>query len=462
MPTPSVSLPVLPRDGLMRLTPTDVSQFVRLEQCERYLRFRLAERAGQKFMEEYHVTPQRITPLLSLSGSTFEEGVEADLGKRFAGVQYAAKYSLDHNRPANNAEVVAEARKLAPGQSVLLFQVRLEAELHGWRLRGDVDLMRLERLADGPLHILIGDMKSTTEAKVEHRLQVAFYRLMLEHILTGGGIDHATIQTGILFRPPADPTPDEEEETKPLREAALLVFGLDGSLLEVVANPDAYLQSAHDLVLGRDSIARKLAQAPFEAIPYSLSFKCDGCLYNEFCMKWSAEREDLSLLPYMTGTDKEALRRVGVTTVQALAALKDFAPSTDCKRSNELVAAPGREAQVKRIAATWPVGPRLDELVHRARSFRRSVRKDGTQALSYVPGKGNSSLPVSKPDLNPNLVTIYLDAQQDYLVGRVYLLGALVVACKGGSLVARRARGPPDGRPARRGGKGAATLPELD
>jgi hypothetical protein len=30
-----------------------VSQFVRLEQCERFLRFRLAERAGQKFMEEW-------------------------------------------------------------------------------------------------------------------------------------------------------------------------------------------------------------------------------------------------------------------------------------------------------------------------------------------------------------------------------------------------------------------------
>ena len=106
-------------------------------------------------------------------------------------------------------------------------------------------------------------------------------------------------------------------------------------------------------------------------------------------MKWSAEKEDLSLLPYMTGTDKEAMRRVGVTTVQSLATLKDFVP--DRRQDAELVPAPGREAQVKQIAATWPVGPRLDELIHRARSFRRSVRKDGTQALSYIPGKGNSS-----------------------------------------------------------------------
>ena len=82
MTTANVSLPVLPASRPMRLTPTDVTQFVRLEQCERFLRFRLAERAGQNFMEEYDVIPQRITPLLSLSGHTFEEGIEADLAKR--------------------------------------------------------------------------------------------------------------------------------------------------------------------------------------------------------------------------------------------------------------------------------------------------------------------------------------------------------------------------------------------
>src|SRR5437588_5252482 len=109
MPTAAISLPVIPSSQTARLTPTDVSQFVRLEQCERYLRFRLAERAGQKFMEEYDVIPQRITPLLSLSGHIFEEGIESDLGKRFRTVQYAAKYSMDHNRPSNNQEVIAEA-----------------------------------------------------------------------------------------------------------------------------------------------------------------------------------------------------------------------------------------------------------------------------------------------------------------------------------------------------------------
>src|ERR1700736_6231789 len=105
MSSATVSLPILPSSRPVRLTPTDVTQFVRLEQCERYLRFRLAERAGQNFMEEYGVTPQGITPLLSLSGHEFEEGIERALGSHFRTVQYAAKASQDHNRPDNNREV---------------------------------------------------------------------------------------------------------------------------------------------------------------------------------------------------------------------------------------------------------------------------------------------------------------------------------------------------------------------
>src|SRR3954469_6210919 len=163
MPTASTSLPVLPNSRPLRLTPTDISQFVRLEQCERFLRFRLAERAGQKFMEWYDVNPQRITPLLTLSGRSFEDGIEGELGKRFQCVHFAKKQGA-HDRPSNNAEVAKAAHELAPGSTALLFQSRLAAELDGWRVRGDADLIRLDRSEDGKLRILIADLKSTAEA----------------------------------------------------------------------------------------------------------------------------------------------------------------------------------------------------------------------------------------------------------------------------------------------------------
>ena len=96
----------------------------------------MADRAGQDFMKEYDVIVQRITPLLSLSGSTFEDDIEADLAKRVATLNYAVKYAKAHNRPDNNKEVIEEAQKLAPGKAILLFQSRFEVELLGWRLRG--------------------------------------------------------------------------------------------------------------------------------------------------------------------------------------------------------------------------------------------------------------------------------------------------------------------------------------
>lgn len=458
----AVSLPVLTPTPArpQRVTPTDVSQFVRLEQCERFLRLRLSERAGLPFMEQYGVTPQRITPLLSLSGKTFEEGVEADLGGRFRSVHYAEKHAGDHNRPANTADLLAEVAQLKAGEVVVLFQTRLEATLGAWQVRGDVDLIRFERAGDGRLHTLVADMKSTAEAKVEHRLQVAFYHAMLDRILADAGVTGTVIQTGILFRTPADPTTEEAVEViPPLREAAEKWFGLKGVLLEVVADPDAYLRSVGDLVTGPDSTALRVAQAPFADVPFCLSFKCDGCLYNEFCLKDAAEREDLSLLPYMTGVEKEALRRTGVTTIQALASLKDFtAPDpTTPGRKADLVPAPGHEPTVRRIASTWPVGPRLDELVHRAKSFRRSAKKDGTPALGFIPDTGSTTLPATGPNLNPNLVRVFIDAQHDYLNDRVYLLGALVVGCKAGvpdparrRAVVRMTDGPPEAAAAER------------
>lgn len=432
MPVNSISLPVLPEDQPIRITPTVVSQFVRAEQCERFLRFSLAERAKQQFMQEYDVVPQRIPPLFTYSGQHFEESTEDALKDSYRIVNFASLYGATPNRASNADEVVQIASKLNPHETVILLQVRLIVVLQGWEFRGDIDLVRLHRQMDGTLQILICDMKSSTKVKVEHRLQVAFYRLMLEQVFRNAQIDHEPIQLGILFRQPVDPSEEEKLEMEPYQKAATVTLSLKDALLEVINDPEGYLQSARDLVLADDSVARRVAQTPFEEVPYCLSFKCDGCLYNSFCMKWSAEHEDLSLLPYVTTTEKDALHRAGITTIDELAKLKELNPD-----SKSLIAVSGKEDIVKQLAAQWGIGPRLDELIHRARKFRQSMRHDQIEALSYIPETGNSTLPISTPDLNPNLVWVYVDAQKDHLEDRLYLLGAMVVACRDGQPVNR-------------------------
>src|SRR3954451_10803104 len=236
MPTPPIPLPILPGRGdrPLRISPTDVSQFVRLEQCERYLRFRLAERDGQKFMRAYDVIPQRITPLLTQEGLAFEKAVEQRIRGNYTSVHYAEKVAQEVDRPDNNQEVVEEARRLVPGETIVLFQPRLHVEAEGWLIRGDVDLIRLTRRPDGALDVLIADMKSTAEVKVEHRLQVAFYHLMLDRLFRDRSLACDRIRTGIIFRAPAEASPEQEQELQDLREAARRWLGLGEALLEIV------------------------------------------------------------------------------------------------------------------------------------------------------------------------------------------------------------------------------------
>jgi predicted RecB family nuclease len=47
-------------------------------------------------------------------------------------------------------------------------------------------------------------------------------------------------------------------------------------------------------------------------------------------MKWSAEKDDLSLLPHMTSNDKRILRGFGITAVSDLATLKEFGKINSC------------------------------------------------------------------------------------------------------------------------------------
>ena len=443
------------------ISPTDISQFIRLEQCERYLRLRLKERAeGRDFLLDYDVAPQSIPPILTRSGQTFEQEVEAEIAQHYPTLRFGPDRRRELHLTNDNADTMEALATLGAGETVILFQPRIEATLDSWLLRGDVDLLRAERDASGTLRLLIADMKSSTASRVEHRLQVAFYHEMLTTLLTAAGIDHAQVELAILYRGPVREsllTPQEDrEEQERQRDDAEATLGTTAGLLDRVRDVDAYLGSVHDLVTGQDSTAHRVLRTEFEDIPFHLTYKCDGCLYNEFCMKRSAETDDLSLLPHITEQDKRTLERSGIITTGQLASLKTLVRQGAERRDGEtqdrtaLAPAPEHADTCEKLAATWPVGPRLDELIHRAQRYEGWKTKTG-DALSYIPNSGYGSLPYSDAEQNPNLVRIFLDAQHDYLNDRIYMLGALVVGNERGTphpnrrrSVVRLTDGPPD------------------
>ena len=97
-------------------------------------------------------------------------------------------------------------------------------ELDGWVVTGDIDLLRLERRTDESLHILLADIKSSTAAKVDHRLQVGFYRAMLRRLFEQSGVEVAEIQSGVLYRGPAEHEPSGAAEVEQ-RETARRLLG---------------------------------------------------------------------------------------------------------------------------------------------------------------------------------------------------------------------------------------------
>ncbi len=98
-----------------QLVPTDVAQFIRLEQCERYLRLRLHERAhGLKAVRDYGVVPQTMPALLTRSGLTFERDVAAALARCCPTTRCDA--SADGaRRPPDNERVLEQIAALRPG-----------------------------------------------------------------------------------------------------------------------------------------------------------------------------------------------------------------------------------------------------------------------------------------------------------------------------------------------------------
>lgn len=429
--------------GSIAVSPTDIAQFVRLDQCRRFLRLRLHEvRSGREFLHVSGVTPQEAPPLLATSGVDFEATAIEELRQSHAVERFTTDERLAAGRRDDNLQVAEAARVLLPGASLCLLQPRLQGDLNGWLMTGDLDVLRLSRSEDGQLTALITDMKSSASSKVEHRLQVAFYRELLLSIFAEHDVECVAVDLGIIYRGDADPS-DQTEAVLALREeqktAAEKEFGISSGYLDRVDDSEAYASAVRDLVTGPRSVARQTIATEFNQIPFHLTYKCDWCRYNAFCTKWCAETDDLSLIPHLTDGEKHALTRAGVTTNGDLAALKDLPAHSSEQALPELTTVTAHAEKVRELASTWPVGPRLDELIHRARRYRR-FKGDDIHALPVIPHKGHGSLPYCDASHNPNLIRVYIDAQHDYLTDRIYLVGALVVAAERGEEVGHRRR----------------------
>jgi hypothetical protein len=382
-----------------RLTAQRLAQYVTRNRCERYLRYALFPSEARRLSARYRVAIEPLSPLLSAAGRGFERAKVDELASRERVVGLA-------NRPSS--DFVDEVAGQPPGRT-FYDQPQLEGRIGTWDAEGRADLVRVDKHPDGACDLLVVDIKASRRETIGYRLQVAFYARLAREALAA-----ADVRLGAV---------------------AGAVAGLEADLdalepfdLGIYEDEIARLVSAR----GSD-VDRAVRRAEGDA-RYHLGPACDGCPYNAVCFVSAAERGDLSLVPLISANEKAALRGAGVSSVRDLAGLMEYA-------ERGMKPAEGREDDVARVGAKWPLGARLPSLVQRARAVARRADRT-TEARGWIENSGFGALP--SEELYPGLVKIFVDAHRDYLEDRVYLLAALVAGPEGEEEIAEIASGPPD------------------
>ena len=379
-----------------------LAQYVSRNRCERYLRLALFPSEGNELKNRYGVSFEPLSPLLSAEGQAFERDKVEELRGR-------GEQVIDlTNRSA--ADFLKELRRQGPGRTYY-YQPALEGHIGGWSCGGRADLIEATRSVEEVFSFVVIDIKASVRETVGFRLQVAFYAVLLAELL---------------------------------REKALAFEELRGAIASRDSEFSADAWSTFDLALFNDEIKRlvaasdsdvaRAAAASFSTAVYHLGSHCDGCPYNALCFVDTAEREDLSLVPHLTATEKRALLSENISTVSDLSRLITYT-------TRGVETAPGCEAEVNRVSNHWALGARLPTLAQRSRAAlaQNDKRVEHRRAL-YSANWG------SLPDTAnyPDLIKVFVDAQRDHVQDRLYMLAASVTGARGAIDIIEMTEAVPD------------------
>jgi hypothetical protein len=320
----------LPSTPERPLSATRLAQYATARgRCERYLRLALFPSEGEALMQRYGVIPEALSPLLAEAGSVFAHEAVAKLASQ-------ASVTDLHNR---SAQACIDALREQPVGRALYYQAKLTGHIGARACEGIADVIDVVRRADQALGITVLDIKAGRRNSVSFCLQIAFYARLLKDALARAEVPVASVRGAIVAREGtlAATTPEPLD---------LALF--EDEIERLIAMPDAEVM--------------RVLQRPFAVADYHLSAKCDGCPYNAVCFIDSAERQDLSLIPLLTATEKRALQRQGLTHVRQVATLMHYG-------QRDMVPAPGRASDMARLSQHWPLGGRLPVLVQRCRAL---------------------------------------------------------------------------------------------
>jgi hypothetical protein len=387
------------------LSATTLAQYVRLESCDRYLWYRLHPEETNNLFREFRATEQPLTPLLTQKGAVHETGVTEELAEGGASIV---------DLSGQDVEAFVDQLRAGLTSSSIVIQARLEGRVGTMSATGIADIIVIEPGDAGGIRVTVGDAKASRNDRPEHRIQVAFYALLVRQLAERAGITIEEMR-GCIWR-----VPQHDEDEQPV------AFDLR-----------AY-EEAVELLADEEGAVSRIADGSREEARFHLTYKCDGCLYNALCTREAAERESVELVSFMSQRDRLALERHGVSDVTALATLKDL----PAKGSNAsaLPVATGKETLVHALNTEWPLGANLDLHVQRARATAHNWFED-IERLTWIHRSGFGSMP--SREAYPDLVQVFVDAHHDYVEDRVFLISGLVVGANDEREIIELAEAPP-------------------
>lgn len=314
------------------LAPTALSQYVGLDNCERYLWFYLHKPQTDRLTKqlarqaELSGTPwlpvQPLSPLLEGLGNRIEQNVVATLEAQGYPIQDLGTIAFEGALELLQNSYSGRAR-LAPHY---LYQLPLAGSLGGWRFEGRADLVRFQRDENaGALKALVIDVKASRKDKVQHRLQIAVYVRLLRQMLAQAGIKTVTFEGAIVRRLATGELQDPAEAVSfDLEPYLATVRYLTGD--NEPDDEEAKESPRRGKFFDKEAspLAKVAATSDYTRLHYYLGPRCDGCVFSPVCLTESAQRQDLSLIPYLESPDKRVLNQAGIFTLEDLASLKRF------------------------------------------------------------------------------------------------------------------------------------------
>ena len=371
------------------LTAQRVAQYITRNRCERFLHFALFPSAAKDLAARYEVGFESLPPTLFAEGTSFEQAKVDEL--RAAGERVVDLT----NKPTE--EFFSLLREQEVGR-VIYYQPTLIGEIGDWRCEGRPDLVEAVRDEQGAFQFTVVDIKASARETVGYRLQVAFYAVLLGEVLRERGFDFAGIEGAIAAR------------GTEMKAGEWPTFDLP-----------LFIDEINALIVAPESDVRRVTRANFEEMRAHLGHHCDGCPYNTVCFVHAAECEDLSLIPTLTATQKQALQTHGIKTARDIAALIRY----DGRR---VEFAQDRAADVATLTEHWALGSALGLIAQRAHAALNRRDKSFTYRRTLY-GSDWGTLPDT--NLYPSLVKVFVDAGRDHVEDRLYSLAALVAGPAG-------------------------------